>query len=331
MIVGDIGGTKTYLAHIQSKANASPILEHIKRYSNNEHDCFDAILSDYLMESGVEQPDKAVFAVAGPVQHNRCQMTNLPWQIDPTSLAGEFSISQMHLLNDLAATAHSLPFLPEADFAWLQGGDLDVHATQSVISVGTGLGEASLSYSQPHEQYMVLPGEGGHKNFAPGNDEELALLTYYLRQQDHVSAEFLISGNGIQRIYEFLAKQPEWQHPIPDMDDADSSNNRNQLITQLAFELPGSIYEQTVTMFAQMLMSEAGNLALQHYSNGGVVIAGGIAPNLAPFLQQPESLQAFQRKGRFATWLQSIPVRICLNTHAPLIGAWAFGQQLKTI
>ena len=80
-------------------------------------------------------------------------------------------------------------------------------------------------------------------------------------------------------------------------------------------------------MFAQMLMSEAGNLALQTYSNGGVVIAGGIAPNIKSFLERPESLAAFHNKGRFKNWLETLPVRICLNTHAPLFGAWAFGQQ----
>lgn len=334
MIIGDIGGTKTQLAHVEASVGGIqgvPSLQHLRRYRNDEHDCFEAILSSYLMEHDLKQPDMLVLAVAGPIHNNRCRLTNLPWDINPEALAGEFSIPDIYLLNDLAATAYSIPYLPASDFAWLQGSDVDVTEPQSVISSGTGLGEATLVYAADQGRYVVVPGEGGHKNFAPGSTEEMELLTFYSRKDGPVSVEMLLSGNGLQRIYEFLKQHPDWRDQIPELEDADSSKNLNQLITQLAFELPGSIYEHTVALFARMLMGEAGNLALQNYCNGGVVIAGGIPPVIKPFLAREDSLKAFHNKSRFRPWLKSIPLRICLNIHAPLYGAWAFGQQKLAI
>jgi glucokinase len=334
MIVGDIGGTKTQLAHVEASvggAQGVPSLQHLRRYQNNEHDCFEAILSSYLMELDLEKPDMMVLAVAGPVTDNRCRMTNLPWNIEPETLQTEFSISRVFLINDLAATAHSIPFLPDSDFFWLQGDRVDVTEPQAVISSGTGLGEATLVYAHDQGTYVVIPGEGGHKNFAPGNAEEMDLLAYHLRKGGPVSNEMLMSGDGLQRIYEYLKQLPRWQDHVPQMENADSTSNTNQLITQLAFELPESIYAETVNMFAGMLMSEAGNLALQSYSNGGVVIAGGIPPVIKVYLQAKESLAAFSNKSRFRHWLTTVPVRICQNTHAPLYGAWAFGQQKQAI
>ncbi|MCG8667910.1 MAG: glucokinase [Pseudomonadales bacterium] len=332
MIVGDIGGTKTQLAVIPS-GNNKPELTHLKRYINAEHDCFDGILSSYLMETGTDKPTSLVLSVAGPVQQNKCLMTNLPWTLDTQHLSQAFDIPNVHLINDLAATAGSVPYLENEDFAWLQTGNNEAPAesalkeTVSVLSAGTGLGEASLVYDPEKSDFVVVPGEGGHKNFAPNSLEELNLLTHYLHETPHVSIEMLVSGDGLGRIYRYLENSPDWRDAVvPSLSDADQSKNQNELITQLAFELPDSIYEHTVSLFARMLLSEASNLALQTYSNGGVVIAGGIPPKLLPFLEKRDSLAAFINKGRFSQWLSTIPVRVCLNTHAPLIGAWAYGK-----
>ena len=172
-----------------------------------------------------------------------------------------------------------------------------------MISAGTGLGEACLVYDSDQSRYVVVPGEGGHKNFAPGNEEEMELLAYHLRRHGPVSVEMLMCGDGLQRIYDFLRQHPHWRDQTPELEDADSGHNPNQLITQLAFDLPDSIYAQTVRLYARLLMSEAGNLALQSYSKGGVVIAGGIAPQIKPFLAQEDSLAAFNNKSRFSHWL----------------------------
>ncbi|MCG8313337.1 MAG: glucokinase, partial [Pseudomonadales bacterium] len=283
MIVGDIGGTKTQLAYMSEsplQENKVPELLHLKRYRNDEHDCFEAIITDYLMETGARQPQSMVLAVAGPVRNNHCQLTNLPWELDTTKLSQELNIDRVLLLNDLAATAYAIPHLPAEDFTWIQTSDLPENDTQSVVSIGTGLGEAALVYNESRQLYDVVPGEGGHKNFAPADEEQLELLSYYLQTCDQVSIENLASGLGLSKIYEFLKQHPEWCDEVPDMKDADSSKNINELITQLAFELPGSIYEETMLLFSRMIMSEAGNAALQTYSNGGVVLAGGIPPKI---------------------------------------------------
>ena len=48
------------------------------------------------------------------------------------------------LINDLAATAYAIPFLDPEDFAIIQTGIPVGEATISVVSAGSGLGQAFL-------------------------------------------------------------------------------------------------------------------------------------------------------------------------------------------
>ncbi len=42
-----------------------------------------------MQEAGVDRPDAACFAVAGPVVDNRCALTNLKWTIDAAPLRAQ--------------------------------------------------------------------------------------------------------------------------------------------------------------------------------------------------------------------------------------------------
>jgi glucokinase len=68
----------------------------------------------------------------------------------------------------------------------------------------------------------------------------------------------------------------------------------------------------------------AGNIALQFLSEGGLYLAGGIAPKILSVLKQPEFMKAFVDKGRFKELLQKIPVHVVLNENLPLLGAFEY-------
>jgi len=53
-------------------------------------------------------------------------------------------------------------------------------------------------------------------------------------------------------------------------------------------------------------------------------LAGGIALHLVKFLQEPQFVQTFTRKGRFKELMERIPIHI-ITTRAALLGAATFG------
>ena len=62
------------------------------------------------------------------------------------------------------------------------------------------------------------------------------------------------------------------------------------------------------------------NLALQLLLRGGIYLAGGIVPNIAPLLKEGTFMEAFLSKGRFETYLSEIPVKVVMDETAPLVG-----------
>jgi glucokinase len=63
-------------------------------------------------------------------------------------------------------------------------------------------------------------------------------------------------------------------------------------------------------------------------SVGGVLIGGGIAPQLLPVLQNGSFMRGFVAKGRFTELLRTIEVKVALNPRAPLLGAAHVASQL---
>ena len=74
-------------------------------------------------------------------------------------------------------------------------------------------------------------------------------------------------------------------------------------------------------LFVTFYAAEAGNLALKVMALGGDFLGGGIAPKIAPKLQQPAFMRSFTAKGRMSAMLEAIPVSIILNDLTALQGA----------
>jgi glucokinase len=51
----------------------------------------------------------------------------------------------------------------------------------------------------------VVAGEGGHATFAAASDREDAVIDYLRRRFGHVSAERVISGTGLENLYQAIA------------------------------------------------------------------------------------------------------------------------------
>ncbi|MFZ5603287.1 MAG: glucokinase [Pseudomonadota bacterium] len=316
LLAGDIGGTKTLLG-LQSAHGA---LEQVREYRNQAHDGVDAILHDFLQQTGTRPDDglHLVLAIAGPVDQARCQMTNLPWLIDSATLQQQFRFKSVHLLNDLEATGWAMPGLGAAGLLLpLRGDHIDFGRPVAVMSIGTGLGQAAL-IPQNGGTLQVLSSEGGHKQFAPFDARSASLLQQaYATGHTGVSWENWFSGSGLPRLFQAL---------FPDMEAPDS-----QTITELAVAQPGSCEAQCVHLLMQGLMAEAGNLALQYAAWGGVIFAGGVAQHLLPYWHDPDLQRWLEHKTDHVQRLRQVPLAMCTDTQAALRGAadYFWHQQMR--
>lgn len=316
ILAGDIGGTKTVLA-ICDRSFAI-VREAI--YPCAEYPSLEAILDQFVRPDERPGLTGACFGVAGPVIAGTAKITNLPWTIDAAVVSARLGGIPVALLNDLQATALGTLVLPDTAFAVLQPAAATApSSTIAVIAPGTGLGESLLV--SDGTSYRALPSEGGHADFAPGTDDEIALLRY-LRgvHGDHVSYERVLSGAGIGDLYDFVRKatgtaEPAWL-TVELADD-----DRNAVIARAALDKRDPACIRALDMFAEILGAEAGNLALRGLATGGVVIGGGIPPKILPVLQQPRLIDRFNAKGRFAPWTRALGVRIALEPRAALFGA----------
>ena len=299
VVAGDVGGTKTLLRCVDG--NGVIVAE--ERFESGAFPDFEAMLARFL-ESCPGVIDSACFAVAGPVLAGRAELTNLRWLIDAARLSQRFAIRSVSLINDFFAIAYGMPFLAENDLQPLNAGRRDRLAPMAVLGAGTGLGEALVT-SHPSSGWLVIPGEGGHGDFAPQDEEQTRLfLALQKKYGGHVSWERLLSGMGLESIYEFLTGHS--QEPAE--------------ISRLAMEGDAAAV-RTMRIFVDIYGSEAGNMALRVLARGGVFLAGGIAAKNVPFFTDGRFLAAFTRKGRFSDLMRTIPLDLVVDETVGLIGA----------
>lgn len=325
-LAGDIGGTKTVLALFSSEHGPQqPLFE--ERFPSVEFDSFAEIVTNYL-ESHRVTPEAACFGIAGPVHSRRVQVTNLPWAVDAEELSQAMADSPVYLLNDLEAIATAIPNLRANDLINVKPGIRQPTGPIAILAPGTGLGEAFLFWDG--NRYRAIPSEGGHTDFAPATELELALLSYFQPIMGHVSYERVCSGLGIPNLYRFLRdtgryEQPEWLG-----EELASAADETPIIVESAMSESAPICVATLDLFLSILGSEAGNMVLKVLATGGVYLGGGIPPRIIDQLKKPVFLQAFTSKGRFTPLLDQVPVDVINNPKAALLGAATYCYYMLT-
>jgi glucokinase len=319
VLAGDIGGTKTNLAVFSSGSGLSTPLAQAT-FSSRDYSCLEVIVREFLSQVKIKV-DRASFGVAGPVIRGQARITNLPWVMDKKRLADALGLSRVHLMNDLLALAHAVPLLEPKDLFTLNKGRAVPQGAIAVLSPGTGLGEAFLTWDG--SRYRAHPSEGGHADFAPTNALEARLLLQLLNRFKHVSTERVCSGMGLTNIYAFLKElghdeEPDWlaeqlsavRDPVPVIVNAALDEDR-----------PCRLCQEALNTFVSILGAEAGNLVLRMMASGGIYLGGGIPPRIIPVLQRGQFMEAFRQKGRLSGFMEDIPVHVILNPKVALMGA----------
>jgi glucokinase len=330
ILAGDVGGTKVHLALYDFEdGHLHPIRDH--KFPAADFAQLDDVVQRFLSEAdghpGVDpsQIVAACFGCPGPVRDGRIKLTNLPWSLDARLLRDSLKIEHIFLLNDLEANGYGVPELSKEAIFVLHEGDPSAVGHRGLVSAGTGLGEAIMIWDGKHS-HLPIPSEGGHCDYAPRTDREVALLQYLRRElKGHVSFERVVSGIGIKNVYAFLKddqkmEEPDW------LRDRMATEDPNAVIGECAENGSSDICYETMQIFTAAYGAEAGNVALKVLAAGGMYLGGGIAPKILKTLQTGAFTQAFLDKGRLSPVLEAIPVRVILDDTCALLGTAAYAE-----
>jgi glucokinase len=322
ILAGDIGGTNTRLALFDPSGDRlEPEL--ITVYPSREYGDLAGIIREFLKNVD-EPPFYVCLGVAGPVKDGRSEATNLPWVIDSRQIAEELDLGTVKIINDLEANAHGISVLEPDDLARLNEGDADSGGNMALVAAGTGLGVAGIA--KAGKQYLTIPSEGGHTDFAPRNPLEVDLLIYLMKRHTHVSYERVISGPGLYSIYQFLrdegrGEEEAWLAELISWEDPPA------VISRTALEGNSELCQRALNMFVSIFGAKAGNVALYFMATGGLFVGGGIAPKIVRKLEGRTFMDAFLSKGRMGSLLKTIPVHVILNDKTALLGAASLAVQ----
>jgi glucokinase len=316
VLAGDIGGTKTNLGLFR-KGERRPAAAVMDSFPSGEASGLERIVEQFLDKHPVSVAG-ACFGIAGPVIDGRCKATNLPWEVSEAGLRKRFKWPRVHLINDLVATSHAVPFLRGRELHKLNEGGGRSGGNIALVAPGTGLGVGLLVFDRG--RYISVASEGGHVGFSPGNEQEVSLWRYLRQRYGRVSVERVVSGPGLAGIYGWLKESRGYEEParlkalFETMDPA-------KVITDQALGGKDPLCGEALEVFVAVLGATAGNLALTGMATGGVFLGGGIPPKILAFLEKPGFMEAFADKGRFSDLVRRIPVKVILNDRAALLGA----------
>jgi len=315
-LIADIGGTNIRLAIADKYCKTN--YREVETYQCAEFDNLVDVLALYIDNKKLDGlVINACLAIACPVDDDLISMTNLPWQFSKIDLKSQLGMNSLTFINDYTAIAMAIPLLNDKQKVKIGGGKMVANKPIAVCGPGTGLGVANLVPvpTSGINKWHCFSGEGGHIDFAPIGEQEIAVLRYLNMIKDRVSYEQLLSGYGIEQIYQALAHK-------------ESAEQILQLsaheISKQALDNTCSVCHQTLLVFCQVLGSFMGNLALLMNNQGGVYIAGGIVPRFIDFLKLSKFRERFEAKGRLSNIPLQTPTYVITEQQPGLLGAAAY-------
>jgi glucokinase len=270
---------------------------------------------------------KACFGVPGPVVNGRAESTNLAWITDEKQITQAVGIASVRLVNDLVATTSSLPFLSADDLLTLHpGAPMRQETRFGVVAPGTGLGEGYLHKTA--DQFLALPSEGGHTDFAPNTALEFELLKYLQKKFGRVSCERVLCGPGLVNIYYFLKDTGVAPEP-PALAQRMREKSPAAVISESGQSGEFEICALALDIFVSALGAKAGDVALTMVTTGGVYLGGGIPPKILQKLADGTVVKAFHNKGRLSDFMETIPLHVIRDDHAALLGSAYLASMLS--
>jgi len=259
-------------------------------------------------------PRSAVLAIAGPINGEEVPLTNCDWVIRPNALMQALRLDEVVLVNDFEAQSLALPSLKDTDLQLIGDVEMAENGTKVVVGPGTGLGAAGMVHTGA--LWVPVPGEGGHIDLGPVTDEEFDLWPHFEKEHGRISAEALLCGRGLVRLYNGVAS---WRGKPAELSDPSA-------ITSAALAGSDEIAEESLNIFCPLLGRVAGNLAIAFMAKGGVYLAGGISQKIAGFLAKSEFRAAFIAKAPHEALMNTMATAVIIHEKPALLGLAAFAR-----
>ena len=319
LLVADIGGTNARFAY-QEKINGDLSNFDYLKCSDFEN-IYDAI--EYYQQKNNLTVENMSIAIASTTKTNDIKFTNNHWKFKQSEFFKYFRLNKLIFVNDFVAQCLSLAsfykdisenkilndkLLNDYHLKTIRVGTPIKNAPLLVTGPGTGLGVCTLLNINNYP--LAIEGEGGHSSFAPNSDLEIELLQYLRKKYDHVSNERVVSGSGIEEIYEFIC----FKHKSL------FENLKAPIIGQNAMKGEPNAYE-TIKLFFSIFGTIISSVILINGAQSGVVIAGGITPKLQSLLNESNFELNLLNKGRRYDYVKTVPIWLTENNNNGLIGA----------
>lgn len=307
-LLADIGGTNARFALLEGGAPGPPVILPVAGFATVENALAEALAR--LAPAG--RVERAVLALAGPVVAEPVRLTNAPWEVSSDAIAARFGFARVRLVNDFLAQAHALPHLAPSDLLPIGGGSRAPGAPMLVLGPGTGLGMAGFMPGPD----LAVPTEGGHAGLAPADAREDAVVAALRARCGRAGAEEALSGRGLATLHAIIAGMRG--AAVPERDAPG--------VVAAAPACP--VAAEALEVFLNLLAGFAGDMALAWGARGGVFIAGGILPRLAPGLDRAAFRARFAAKAPMQGWIAEVPLAIVMHEAPAFLGLAALARRL---
>jgi glucokinase len=308
VILADIGGTNTRVALADGRVVRPGS---VAKFANAEFPSLEPVLRHYLDVAGLAGVDGVCVAAAGPVKDGVAEMTNLSWVIDHPQLERATGARRVAILNDLQAQGQALGLIDASNLRPVLTGESPLKGAMLVVGLGTGVNAAPV-HDTPWGR-VVPPSECGHISLPVDSDEDYRLARFVESYGPHAhgfaSVEDILAGRGVEHLYAFVTQEATGKAV---------QRTSSEVMNALAAGEPHA--RNVARLYAHVLGSNLGNLALIHLPFGGIYLIGGMARAFTPYLADLGFAASFRAKGRFAEFLKGFSVITVEDDFAALTG-----------
>lgn len=305
-LLADVGGTNTRVA----LADARGVMpDTIRAFRNSGFPGLAPLLATYLDALRPGGVAALCAAVAGPVRGDTAQLTNHDWFIAAPEVRSATGTAAVYLINDLQAQGHALDDLPaEHVTPVLHGHSAPQNAPRLVLNLGTGCNAAVVH--RTGGSLFVPAAESGHSALPHVTGRAAALLDHLRTRHPHLPVEAALSGPGLANIHEWVTGTRRTAAEVVADHEAGAADARD-----------------TLDLFARLLGTVAGSLALHHLPMGGIFLSGGTARAVARHLPALGFRDTFEARGPYTDIVRQVPVSVIISDDFALAGCARYLRQ----
>jgi glucokinase len=254
----------------------------------------------------------AAIAAPGPCLDGVIQLTHSPMRLEAEVISSRLGLPRLHLVNNFTARALAVPLLAPDAMEPIGGGV--PHRDAPAAAIGPSAAGLGMSILNPDGfvGWMAAAAEGGHADLAAANDREADVIRVLRGLHGHVSAEHVLSGEGVLDValaVSTLAGTPE--RPA-DLD------------ALLAAARGGDAQAREVfALVSGWLGAVSGNLVLTAGARSGVYVISATVQSWGEMLDRALVRERFEAKGRMAAYLRDVPFYLVNEPNCGLLGLTA--------